>query len=49
MNRLAKFVSHGIDELSKDDPALYELLEGEYERQTSVLTMVPELRNLSLT
>ena len=39
-NRLAKFVGQGIEELSKDDPALYDLLDGEYERQTSVLTMV---------
>ncbi len=38
--RLAKFVRQGIETLHRDDPELYGLLDREYERQASVLTMV---------
>lgn len=37
---LARMVSRGIDTLREQDPLLFELLEQEYERQNSVLTMV---------
>jgi len=39
-SRLSRFVQQGIEELAKDDPELYGLLDREYERQTTVLTMV---------
>lgn len=39
-SRLSRFVQQGIHTLEKDDPQLYGLLDREYERQTTVLTMV---------
>jgi glycine hydroxymethyltransferase len=38
--RLARFVRQGIETLHREDPELYSLLDREYERQASVLTMV---------
>lgn len=37
---LAELARRGLERLSQDDPRLYQLLEQEYARQTSVLTMV---------
>jgi glycine hydroxymethyltransferase len=37
---LAEFAARGVELLRRDDPALYELLEDEYRRQTGVLAMV---------
>jgi glycine hydroxymethyltransferase len=38
--RLVEFARQGIEQLWQEDPALYELLEREYDRQASVLMMV---------
>src|SRR4051812_47212004 len=37
---LAEFALRGLEILVKEDPALYEMLEGEYYRQTNTLAMV---------
>ncbi len=39
-NDLARFVLTGVERLRRDDPELFGLLEREYARQASVLTMV---------
>src|SRR5262245_43076335 len=39
-NDLARFLSDGIERLARLDPQLFALLEHEYRRQASVLTMV---------
>lgn len=37
---LSNFYQHGVDLLAEQDPVLFDLLEGEYKRQTETLAMV---------